>query len=663
MTQSLLGAFILSVLGSLLFTPVAAKLAIHIGAVDQPNERKVHRGVIPRLGGVAIFASALISLAVVVLMNNSQLNSSWITGGKGIAILCGIAGMLFLGIWDDAYDLKPSRKFLGQVVISSVLYYAGVRISAFSIPFSSEALPLGILAYPITVLWITGVTNAFNLTDGLDGLASGIALIAFAAIVPIAILRQDIASVLLGVVYAGAVLGFLRYNFHPAKVFLGDSGSMTLGFVLAVLSIQSSTKGSAVVAIAVPLLALGLPIMETLLSMVRRYLRSFTPEGEVSSSLKSKLKVMFLPDRRHIHHRLLDQGFTHRAAVLALYFIAGILAAGAFLVTVGNDSTSFAILATTAVALFIGIRTLEYKEMSVLHNGILLPLYDRPIMNRESFQIFLDVAFVLLAFAAAALLTNGPQVESLRGFVWPSTVALVLQFSVLWAMGLYRRGYRVIGINDILEIVKGVAMSLLVTALIFGMFSAYIGTVSIAAHALNFFILLSFILGSRCSHIVLQHLYRQEMKSGSQVLIYGANSEGLWMLERILQLNFVGIIPVGFLDDDPKLEGRTLNGYPIYGGHWALASISKDVRISEIVLCSDHIKPEALRRLQKFAKENKISLTRSRVIFEEVHEDLAGDQKHEASVFRIRTQPVHSIKKERIHAVKAAQPEISSSTK
>jgi UDP-GlcNAc:undecaprenyl-phosphate/decaprenyl-phosphate GlcNAc-1-phosphate transferase len=663
MTQSFVGAFFLSVLGSLLFTPIAARVAVRIGAVDEPNERKIHRGVIPRLGGLGIFASALISLIVIMSIGDSQLRESWIMDGKGIAILCGVAGMLFLGIWDDAYDLKPTRKFLGQVVIGSILYFAGVKISAFSIPFGPQAVPLGVFSYPITILWITGITNAFNLTDGLDGLASGIALIAFAAIVPIALLRQDMASVLLGVVYAGAVLGFLRYNFHPAKVFLGDSGSMTLGFVLAVLSIQSSTKGSAVVAIAVPLLALGLPIMETLLSMMRRYLRSFLSDSEVSTSLGSKFKLMFLPDRRHIHHRLLDQGFTHRAAVLVLYFIAGILAAGAFLVTVGNDATSFAILATTAVALFIGIRTLEYKEMSVLHNGILLPLYDRPIMNRESFQIFLDVAFVLVSFAAAALLTNGPQVETVNGFVWPSTVVVVIQLGVLWLMGLYKRGYRVIGINDILEIVKSVAMSLLVTLLVFGLFSSYLGRVSPASYFLDFFILLSFILGSRCSHVVLQHLYRQEVKSGRQVLIYGANSEGLWMLERILQLNFVGITPVGFLDDDPTLEGRTLNGYPIYGGHWALSSLSKDVRISEIVLCSENIKPETLNRLRTVAKDNKITLTRSRVIFEDVHEEPSGDQQFEASVFHIRTQPVHSVEKERIYAVKTARPEISVSAK
>ena len=632
-------------------TPVAMRLAVRIGAIDKPNERKVHSGSIPRLGGLAIFVSAGLTLALIVLTDHTHVTLSWVVSQRGLAIVGGVVGMLLLGTFDDMFGLKPAYKFAGQIVVSTILYFAGVKISAITVPLGLGVAHLGLLSYPVTILWITGVTNAFNLIDGLDGLASGVALIALAAIVPIVALRNDTYSIYLALVFAGAIAGFLRYNFHPAKVFLGDSGSLMLGLVLAILSIQSSTKGSAVVAIVVPLLALGLPIMETLLSMVRRFLSSFLAEVDHRTPFAAKFGLMFLPDRRHMHHRLLDHGFTHRAAVLALYFMSCILAGGAFLVTVSDDAITPVVILTVAVALYVGMRSLEYKEMSVLHNGILLPLYDRPILNRESFQIFVDVAFFLLSFGAASVITGGPQTQSSRGFVWPGTVAVGIQLLILWCMGLYRRGFRIVGINDILEIVKATLVAEAMTVVIFVLFSRQLGTVAPGAYVLDFFFLLSLILGSRCSHLILQHLFRQEIKTGRKVVIYGANSEGLWMLERILQLNFVGIAPVGFVDDDSSIVGKRLNGYPVYNSNGQLSKLAKDGKLSEIVICTDKIKPEHLQRLQEFAHENSVVLTRAQIVFEEIKGVSPAATATQPSTVRVRRQSARNAEEEKVHSI------------
>lgn len=607
-----------SFLISLLATPSVIRLAGLVGAVDKPNERKVHSKITPRFGGVAIYLSVTISLLVFFGLNRVTLGSTWLTGQQGVTLLAGMALMLGLGMWDDIFGLKASKKFLVQLVISSAVYFGGIRISLISIPLVGGHFALGILEFPVTVLWIAGITNAFNLIDGLDGLASGIALIAFATIIPIALLRHDPSSVLLALILAGSVVGFLRYNFNPAKIFLGDSGSLLLGFALATVSIMGSTKGSAAFAIVVPLLALGLPIMETFLSMARRFLRSFLPGYQSSGSILSKLSSMFQPDRGHIHHRLLDKGFSQRGAVLTLYVVSCMLGVGAFLVTVSNNVAASLVLVVVGVSVVIGVGKLKYKEMAILHNGILLPLYDRPILNRDSFQVFLDMVFVLLAVGTATFAVKGGKALVPDAFLLQATVILGIQLTVLWLAGVYKRTCRIIGLNDILDIVKATLFSVATTAFAVVCFPTVLGGISPLVLVLDFFFLLTLILGYRSSFFVLRHLFRQESRKGRRVLIYGADVDGLWMLEKIVQLDYAQIVPIGFIDDNPRMEGKRLNGYPVYGGHWKLERLANRERIDEIIVCSESIKLEALRRVRRIASERRILLTKAKMVLEEL---------------------------------------------
>lgn len=333
MIVRMLFGFVLAAGFSLLLTPWVIKLARFVGAIDQPGERKAHSHPMPRLGGVAVFLSCFISFGLVALFDRPLLSGSWIFSSEGgLFGLCLFIVML-LGFWDDLRSLKPFQKFGVQVLLSSVVYIAGFRVSAVMNPFGGGWLDVHAVDYPLTVLWIVGVTNALNLIDGLDGLAAGVATIAAFTILPIALLWGDTGTAVLAVILAGALIGFLRYNFNPAKIFLGDSGSLFIGFMLAVLSIKSSTKSTTTFALVIPILALGLPIMDTLLSMIRRFLHSFLPSEAKESSIVGRLKTIFSPDKSHIHHRLLARGLSHRTAVLVLYGVSSVLGIGAFAVT------------------------------------------------------------------------------------------------------------------------------------------------------------------------------------------------------------------------------------------------------------------------------------------------------------------------------------------
>jgi UDP-GlcNAc:undecaprenyl-phosphate GlcNAc-1-phosphate transferase len=293
MIYTFLFGFAIPIVISLIITPWVIWLAKRVGAVDLPNERKVHKVPTPRLGGVAIYASFFISVGLLRLIDSDFRTLISMGPNRGLMLTIALVMVLTLGVFDDLRSRTPSQKFLVQLLASTLVYLAGFRISNVTHPLGSGLLNLGILEYPMTVLWIIGITNAFNLIDGLDGLAAGVGAIACFTICGVSLMTGELPTAMLVLILAGAVIGFLRYNFSPAKVFLGDSGSLFLGFALSVFSMQSSTKGTTALAILVPILALGLPIMDTLLSMIRRLLGSLLPQQGIATSLLRKLDNIF----------------------------------------------------------------------------------------------------------------------------------------------------------------------------------------------------------------------------------------------------------------------------------------------------------------------------------------------------------------------------------
>jgi len=612
--------FILAAALALLLTPWVIKFARYVGAIDQPGERKAHSRPMPRLGGVAVFLSFFFALGGVILMDHRMLATSWVLGYEGLMLGASLLLVMLLGFWDDLRSLKPAQKFGVQVLLSSVVYLAGFRVSGVMNPFGGGLLDVHAFDYPLTVLWIVGVTNALNLIDGLDGLAAGVATIAAFTILPIALLWGDTGTAVLTVLLAGSLVGFLRYNFNPAKIFLGDSGSLFIGFMLAVLSIRSSTKSTTAFALVVPILALGLPIMDTLLSMIRRFLKSFLPSEAKETSVVGRLKTIFSPDKSHIHHRLLALGLSHRTVVLVLYGVSLSLGVGAFAVTIAGDTGTSLILAVVGIATIIGVRQLRYKEMAVLRNGILLPIYDWGLVKSDSFRVFLDMAFMIGAYLAGYILTDWRHIYTPVNRETILTVSLVLgiQFAVFWGSGLYRGTVRQFSIGDVLGISKTVSIAVLATGVALAVLSGSLHGFNVLTLVLDYFFLLSPVILSRFSFQVLNHLWERDLKGGKQVLIYGANADGMTVLNKILEREIPNLTPIGFIDEDPALEGKTLNGYPIFGGHRKLPRLVKTRNIDQIILANDRLTPEVIKRLLTVAKTHGITLRMFRIRLEDI---------------------------------------------
>ena len=306
-----LAALLTAALVALISTPVVRSLAFRVGAVDVPKDnRRMHNHPIPRMGGLAIFFGFILSVLIFIPLTPEL---------RGM--LLGSVVIVILGILDDIFALPALPKFFVQIGAALIAVLAGNRIDFLSNPniFSQDLFwELGLLAVPITVFWIVGITNAVNLIDGLDGLACGVSTISSMTLLVIALVMEEPDVAILMGALSGACIGFLPYNLNPAKIFMGDTGSTFLGFILAVVSIQGLFKFYAIISFAVPFLMLGLPIFDTCFAILRRVSHGQSPMS---------------PDRGHIHHRLIDMGFSQKQAVAVLYIISAILGLSAVVLT------------------------------------------------------------------------------------------------------------------------------------------------------------------------------------------------------------------------------------------------------------------------------------------------------------------------------------------
>ncbi|ALS26067.1 MraY family glycosyltransferase [Paenibacillus cisolokensis] len=304
--------FAVALVLALVLTPLVKSLAFRIGAIDKPNYRKVHTRVMPRLGGLAIYIAFAVALFVALpLMPDSLLRPYDINLIRGL--LVGGTIIVLIGALDDRFELSAKVKLLGQLAAACVVVFGfGIHINLVNIPFGETMQPIADwLSIPLTIIWIVGVTNAINLIDGLDGLAAGVSGIAIGTILVMAVIVGFEPIVLLSTLMLGAIAGFLVFNFHPAKIFMGDSGSLFLGFSLATLSMLGF-KQVTIVSFVTPLLIIGVPLSDTFFAIVRRWVNK---------------RPIFAPDKGHLHHRLRELGFSHRRTVLIIYGVAAFFGA------------------------------------------------------------------------------------------------------------------------------------------------------------------------------------------------------------------------------------------------------------------------------------------------------------------------------------------------
>jgi len=329
MMQTYIVTFSIALAVAYFITPRVMDLAIKVGALDAPNDRNVHKGMIPRMGGLAIYVAFV--LAVLASMHINREIMGLLVGGTVI---------LIVGIIDDLQPLPPKVKLLGQIIAAAVLVMFDIRIEWLTNPFG-DMIYVDYLAIPLTILWVVSLTNTVNLIDGLDGLAAGVSTIASVTILLVALQNNFWTVAILTSALAGSAFGFLQHNFNPAKIFMGDTGSMFLGYMLAAISILGAVKSAATIALIVPIVALGLPILDTAFAIIRRYMSG---------------RPIFKPDKGHLHHRLLEMGLTQKQAVLLMYVISGCLGLSAIALTEVNKTLGILIIIALLCIAGIGAR-------------------------------------------------------------------------------------------------------------------------------------------------------------------------------------------------------------------------------------------------------------------------------------------------------------------
>ncbi|HKQ03888.1 MAG TPA: MraY family glycosyltransferase [Blastocatellia bacterium] len=345
MSAVYLAVFVICTLLSFVVTRRVRNLAASRGwAATAPSGHHIHQSPVPRLGGVAIFTAFICAIALAVTVSAGFALDTHLVSRPVYWILGAASVVFLLGLFDDVYSAPPVAKFLVEGLAAVMLYFGGFGF--FSVPLTGGPLA-GWASLALTILWVLLITNAFNLIDGIDGLAAGSALFSTLTVFVISLASSNSMVSILALALAGAILGFLRFNFNPATIFLGDSGSLFIGFMLSALALAGTQKSSTAVAVAIPVVSFGLPILETLISVIRRFMNG---------------QPLFVGDRQHIHHKLLERGLTQRQSVIILYAVSALCGLLSLLLLNPSGPTVGIVLFVIGAGVWVGVQHLGYHE-------------------------------------------------------------------------------------------------------------------------------------------------------------------------------------------------------------------------------------------------------------------------------------------------------------
>lgn len=578
-------AFVAGLVLCLLITPLIRSLARRLGMVDQPDARRIHTIPTPRGGGLAILISFHLAMWGIVSLNwhqyFSNLDLVWWQAFLQASVMLAVVGFM-----DDKFGLSAWLKLAGQIFVASLMYVHGYGLeNLFGIDVPEW------LNYVGTLLWFVVLTNAFNLIDGLDGLASGLAMIAALGLAGSLLLRGFPGDTLPLLVLAGACLGFLHYNFNPASVFLGDTGSLFLGFALASMSLASSSKGTLLTALAVPLLAMGVPLYDTLLAVWRRSIRSFLPlSNETVSSVR--MRVM-QADKDHLHHRILAQGFSQRRVAVILYALNVVLVIVALLLSgMKNRSVGVFLLALVAWA-YVMFRHLSRIE--VWETGrLFVKGFARP--RRRSLVIAVYGVWDMLGIALAWSLVFWVTGMGGGRMAWLQTLVLMAAPLIIFLLlgQIYERIWSRARLREYLLLVILVAAgSVTGTALqiLLGQQEREEFLVQTALFTpLATFLIVGVRLFWRVVKELMGELESSRVRRSStaeRVLTYGAGGRfQLFLREESLHIGEEGVnrLIVGVIDDDPNLQGCRVSGIPVLGPGERLADVILRHQINRVVI-------------------------------------------------------------------------------
>lgn len=568
-------SFLGALAGSLALTPLVMVLARRFRLVAQPSAQRWHSRPTALFGGVAIFGAFLGGVILTVPFHQPEMMLRF------AGILTGASLMFLLGLVDDFLHLKPSTKLIGQITAACILVYSGVYFDILGMPM---------LTIPLTIFWVVGITNAFNLLDNMDGLAAGIAAICALGIFALnAILGIDQSIGLVSLAFAGSLVGFLVFNFNPARIFMGDCGSMMVGFTLAGLSIAGTWEQAShtLLLLVVPVLMLGVPIFDTAFVTITRRLRG---------------QSVSVGGRDHTSHRLVALGLSERKAVILLY---GVAAAFGGIAILGLKFDAFVvgivvILAAVVVlifGMFLGQGHLYTDITGSSGSQDKKPrgfVYDTFVMHkRRAVEVLIDLSLFAAAFVAAFLFRFDGELDSYSEHLILFALPLVIPVKLVtfWAFGLYRRVWDFVGVHDLMALAKAVVTSSLISIMILWGLTRLEGY-SRTVFLLDGLLLLLFAAGTRVLFRVFQETLSREASNARRLLVIGAGHEGALILREVRRDPDLGLKVVGFLDDDPDKWGRKIHGMRILGGTDLLAELSEQDRFDEVVIAIRSLTPE-----------------------------------------------------------------------
>ncbi|MEP6944324.1 MAG: glycosyl transferase [Acidobacteriota bacterium] len=595
LTTNFLLVLAASFVAGIAMTLLTRSVAWRLDFVAKPKSDRWHKRPTAMLGGVAIFVTTIVIYLLLVPHTRESI------------ILIGGSSILFIvGLVDDLLTIRPYQKLIGQLIGAILLVQLGLVLPLTGIE---------ILDYSITVFWMIGITNAVNLLDNMDGLAVGISTIAAISLGISFAVNGQTNELLLIAAFVGALLGFLVFNFNPASIFMGDCGSLFVGFFLggSVLLNQTGGRSRGMVPIlAVPVLILLVPIFDTtFVTLIRKLWGRSVSQG----------------GRDHTSHRLVALGLSERSAVLMLYVFA--IAAGALSLVVRRVELTESlalILIFTIVLVIIGVYLSKVRvydetdeELAANNNAVFAFLVNFS-HKRRIFEVFLDVALIALAYYTSFFLIFGPFEATVNWDLFLKSLPLLILFKLVafLAVGMYRGLWRYTSVGDLVTFAKGVVLGSILSVLAILVLYRFVDY-SRAVFVVDGMILLILLIGSRMAFRLIRIVIPQRSSDDSRnALIYGAGDGGEMILRELKNNPEWRYTPVGFVDDDPLKAGKVIHGLTVYAGNGSLPDLCRKKEISEILISVREFPPERLRTLRSMCRELDVTLKRARMTIEPV---------------------------------------------
>lgn len=592
---------------ALVLTPLVRIFARRTGMVAKPKIDRWHKKPTAMLGGVVIWLAVVVSYALFMrhptligfARNDEMVSYGWV-------IISASTFLFLVGLTDDLLHAKPYQKLIGQIMGSAFVVYYGL-----SLPWtSSHPVNIG-----LTIFWLIGITNAVNLLDNMDGLAAGIAVIgsAFLAVSFLATGQTNEAVMLL--TFAGALLGFLIYNSNPASIFMGDCGSLFVGFFLAssaLVNVQGGRSRSFLPVLAVPILVLFIPIFDTTFVTI---LRKFS--GRAASQ----------GGRDHTSHRLVALGMSERHAVWMLYGFAALSGVLALVVQRVKIDVSLAAIAGFTILLTLigvylgGVKVYdETEEAQALRDNSVYAFLIDVSYKRRIFEVLLDVVLVMLAYWSAYAIKFGAFSGSPAWQLFLRTLPILvfMKMAAFLGMGVYRGLWRYTSLDDLVVFAKAVVLSSVASVLAVLFVFRFEGF-SRTAFVLDGMLMFMFLAGSRLAF----RLFRRMMPvsknlDGRRVFIYGAGDGGELLLRELQNNRDLCYSPIGFLDDDPGKKGKVIHGLKVFGGNGDLTTVCKEYQVSELLISSSKMPEERVKEILRRCKEAEITVKQMRITIEDL---------------------------------------------